>query len=110
MMPIGFRPDTSSILPTLARKAKTYRVEAVVDLPAPLFLGSDLLGLLKPAIIGDVAVHVVLPDFSKSGNETVLHPRARAVDWVGSFAKRDSEDNPRWPFGEVYGWGAEREF
>jgi hypothetical protein len=28
---------------------------------------------------------------------------------VGSFAEKDSEDNPRWPFGEVYGWGDERE-
>ena len=92
----------------MTRTAKTYRVEAVVDLPTPLFLGRDFLGLLKPAVIGGVAVHVVLPDFSKSGNKTVLHPRAR-VDWVGSFAKRDSEDNPRWPFGEVHGWGDERE-
>jgi len=101
-------PDPFFILLTLRRKAKTYRVEAVVDLPAPLFLASDFLGLLKPAMIGGVAVHVVLPDFSKSGNETVLHPRAR-VDWITSFAKKDAEDNPRWPFGEVYGWGDERE-
>jgi hypothetical protein len=96
------------ILLTLPRRAKTYRVEAVVDLPAPLFLGSEFLGLLKPATIGGVAVHVVLPDFSESGTETVLHPRAR-MDWVGSFAEKKREDNPRWPFGEVYGWGDERE-
>lgn len=64
--------------------------------------------MLKPAEIGNVAVHIVLPNFSESGNETILHPRAR-VDWIGSFANRDSEDNPRWPFGEMYGWGDERE-
>jgi hypothetical protein len=93
----------------LASKAKTYRVEAVVDLPAPLFLSSDFLGLLKPAAIGDVDVHVVLPDFSKSGHKTLFHSRAR-VNWVDSFARKESEDNPRWPFGEVHGWGTEREF
>ncbi len=77
-------------------------------MPAPLFLGSDFLGLLKPAEIGNVVVHIVLPNFSDSGDETVLHPRAR-VDWVASFANKVSEDNPRWPFGEMYGWGDERE-
>jgi hypothetical protein len=71
----------------LTRSAKTYRVEAVVDLPAPLFLGSEFLGLLKSATIGGVAVHVVLPDVNESGNETVLHSRA-LVDWVGSFAEK----------------------
>jgi HEPN domain-containing protein len=92
----------------LAKKVKTYRVEGVVDLPDPLFLASDFLGLLKPATIGGVAVHVVLPGVSESGDETVLHSRA-LVDWVGSFAEKKGEDNPRWPFGEVNGWGDERE-
>ncbi len=50
----------------------------------------------------------MLPDFSESGNETVLHSRA-LLDWVGSFAEKKSEDNPRWPFGEVNGWGSERQ-
>lgn len=52
------------------------------------FLARSFLGLLKPATIGGVAVHVVLPDVSESGNETVLHPRAVPVDWVGSFAEK----------------------
>lgn|GEM_PF-6551372 len=93
----------------MAGKEKTYRVEAVIDLPAPLYLGSDFLGLLRPAVIGGVGVHVVLPDFSISGSETVLHPRA-LVNWVDSFAGRESADDSRWPFGEVFGWGKEREF
>jgi len=59
-------------------------------------------------MIGGVAVHVVLPDFSESGNETVLHSRA-LVDWVGSFAEKKAEDNPRWPFGEINGGGDERQ-
>ena len=93
----------------MTKKANTYRAEAVIDLPAALYLGSAFLGLLKPAVIGGVDVHIVLPDFSRSGAETVLHSRAR-VDWVSSFEAKDSEDDPKWPFGQVSGWGAEREF
>lgn len=102
----------------MASKVKTYRAEAVIDLPAALLLGSDFLGLLKPAVIGGVEVHVVLPNFNKSGTETVLHRRSR-VDWVGSLKAKDSKGDPRWPFeqddrgwpfGRAFGWGAEREF
>jgi hypothetical protein len=93
----------------LTKKAKTYRAEAVIDLPAALLLSADFLGLLKPAEIGGVEVHIVLPGFNKSGTETVLHPRAK-VDWIGSLGTRASEDDPKWPFGRVFGWGAEREF
>lgn len=50
----------------------------------------------------------MLPGVDESGNKTVLHPRA-LVDWVGSFADKKAEDNPRWPFGEVNEWGAERQ-
>jgi hypothetical protein len=99
----------SSILLTLAGKAKTYRAEAVIDLPAALLLNSEFLGLLKPAAIGGVDVHVVLPDFSKSGHETVLHSRAQ-VDWLGSFEEKAGEEDPGFPFGRVFGWGEEREF
>jgi hypothetical protein len=84
---------------------KTYTAEAVIDLPAPLLLGPEFLGLLKPAVVGGVEVHVVLPDFKvgETGFETVLHPRAR-VDWLGSFAKKESEDDRESPFGGVTSW------
>jgi hypothetical protein len=103
---VGWRVNL--VLQLLTRSAKTYRVEAALDLPAPLFLSSEFLGLLKPATIGGVAVHVVLPGVNRSGNQTLLHSRAQ-VDWVQSFEEKAGEDNPRWPFGEVNGWGAERE-
>jgi hypothetical protein len=93
----------------VAKAAKRYRAEAVIDLPTALLLGPEFLGLLKPARIGGVEVHVVLPDFSRSGLETVLHRRAK-VDWLGSFEAKESEDDPDWPFGRVFGHGAEREF
>ena len=88
----------SFILLAVAKAAKQYPVEAVIDLPAALLLGSEFHGLLKPATIGGVEVHVVLPDFSRSDHKTVLHPRAK-VDWVASFEEKDSEDDPGWPFG-----------
>jgi hypothetical protein len=78
----------------------------VIDLPAPLVLPGDLLGLLRPAFIGGIDVHVVLPNF-KAG-KTVLHPRAK-VDWVSSFAQKRDEDDRGWPFGRAFGAGAGRE-
>jgi hypothetical protein len=51
----------------------------------------------------------VLPDFDRSGNETILHRRAH-VNWVDSFKEKSGEDDPEHPFGVVYGWGEEREF
>lgn len=86
----------------MAKAAKRYPAEAVIDLSTALLLGSEFRGLLKPAVIGGVEVHVVLPDFSGSGHETVLHPRAK-VDWLGSFETQDSEDDPGWPFGRLFG-------
>ena len=92
----------------LAREAKTYRAEAVVELPTSVPLGSGFLGLLKPAVIGGAQVHVVLPDFDVSGNRTLLHKRSRP-DWVAAFKDKEGEDDPERPFGEAYGWGEERE-
>jgi len=97
------------ILLALARKAKTYRAEAVVELPTAVLLGPAFLGLLKPAVIGGVQVHVVLPDFDVSGKETILHKRSQP-DWVAAFKKKKGEDDPERPFGQAYGWGEEREF
>jgi HEPN domain-containing protein len=68
----------------LAKKPKTYRAEAVIELPTPVLLESAFLGLLRPAVIGGVPVHVVLPDFDRSGNETILHRRSH-VNWVESL-------------------------
>lgn len=67
------------------------------------------MGLLKPAVIGGVPVHVVLPDFDRSGNETILHRRSR-VKWVESLKTKPDEDDPEHPFGVAHGWGEEREF
>jgi hypothetical protein len=102
-------PCRFSILLAVTKAAKRYSAEAVIDLPTALLLGSEFLGLLKPAVIGGVEVHVVLPDFSRSGHETVLHPRAK-VDWVGSFETKESEDDPGWPFGRLFGRGEAGEF
>jgi hypothetical protein len=93
----------------LSKKPKTYRAEAVVELPTPVLLGSALLGLLRPAVIGGVPVHVVLPDFDRSGNETILHRRSR-VNWVESLKTKPGEDDSEHPFGVAHGWGEEREF
>jgi hypothetical protein len=90
-------------------KAKTYRAEAVVELPTAVPLGQAFLGLLKPAVIGGVQVHVALPDFDVSGNETILHRRAH-VDWVDSLKTKPDEDDPERPFGQAYGRPGEREF
>jgi hypothetical protein len=47
--------------------------EAAIELSAPLWLGPEFLGLLKPARIGDVDLHVVLPDFKgDAGGRTIL--------------------------------------
>jgi hypothetical protein len=91
----------------LAREAKTYRAEAVVELPTSVPLGPAFLGLLKPAVIGGAQVHVVLPDFDASG-KTLLHKRSQP-NWVAAFKEKKGEDDPEQPFGQVYGWGEERE-
>jgi hypothetical protein len=89
----------------LSRNEKTYQAEAVIELSAPLLLGSQFLGLLKPASIGGVEVHVVLPRFRREAIQvgTVLHQRAR-VDWLGFFKERNPEDDRNWPFGGVSRW------
>lgn len=97
------------ILLALAREAKTYRAEAVIELPTPVLLGSAFLGLLRPAMIGGISVHVVLPDFDRSGGKTILHRRSN-VDWVESLKTKSGEDDPEHPFGVAHGWGEEREF
>lgn len=51
-------------------------------------------------------MHVVLPDFD--GKETVLHKRSQP-GWVAAFKKKKGKDDPERPFGQVYGWGEERE-
>jgi hypothetical protein len=94
----------SLILLTLARRAKTYKAEAAIELSAPLWLGPEFLGLLKPARIGGVDLHVVLPNFGgEAGEKTVLHARSQH-DWIGSFAGRDRDDDRDWPFGGVASW------
>lgn len=94
----------SLILLTLARRAKTYKAEVAIELSAPLWLGSEFLGLLKPARIGGVDLHVVLPSFGgEVGERTVLHSRSR-LDWIGFFAERDRDDDRDWPFGGVAKW------
>lgn len=60
-------------------------------------------------MIGGVPVHVVLPDFDRSGNGTILHRRSH-VDWVESLKTKPDEDDPEHPFGVAHGWGEEREF
>jgi len=92
----------SFILLLLAARAKIYRAEAVIELSAPLWLGPEFLGLLKPARIGGVEVHVVLPDFKRGITEvgTVLHSRAQ-MDWVEFFRKEDPEHEQPWSFGGV---------
>jgi hypothetical protein len=89
----------------LSRKAKTYRAEAAIELSVPLFLGSEFSGLLKPATIGGIQVHVVLPGFRRGlvQVDTTLHPRAQ-VDWLDFFKRRNSEDDRDWPFGGVSRW------
>lgn len=74
-----------------------------------MLLGPAFLGLLKPAVIGGVPVHVVLPDFDVSGRETRLHKRSQ-LDWVAAFKAKKGEEDPEQPFGQPYGWGTEREF
>lgn len=74
-----------------------------------MLLGSAFLGLLRPAVIGGVPVHVVLPDFDRSGNKALLHRRSH-VKWVDSLKNKPGEDDPEHPFGVAYGWGEEREF
>jgi hypothetical protein len=87
----------------LATSGKTYKAEAI-ELSAPLWLGPEFLGLLKPARIGGVDLHVVLPDFKgDAGEGTVLHSRAQH-DWLGFFAKREQDDDRDWPFGGVAKW------
>lgn len=98
-----------SILLAVTRAAKRYPAEAVIDLPAALLFGAEFLGLLKPAVIGGVEVHVVLPDFGRSGHGTVLHPRAR-LDWVDLLETKAREDDPGWPFGHLFGRGEKQEF
>jgi hypothetical protein len=85
----------------LARRAKTYKAEAAIELSAPLWLGPEFLGLLKAARIGGVDLHVVLPAFrGEAGGETVLHSRAQ-YDWIGFFGEREQDDDRDWPFGGV---------
>jgi hypothetical protein len=82
----------------------TYNAEAVIELSAPLWLGPEFLGLLKPARIGGVDVHIALPDFERDVvGETVLHSRSR-FDWVVFFAGRNRDDDRDWPFGGVAKW------
>jgi hypothetical protein len=85
-------------------KKGPYPLEAVTELPASLPFGPEFLGLLRPAVIGGVAVHVALPNFTFDGNSfsTTLHPRAQA-EWVGYYEK-DPEGDSRWPFGSVSAW------
>src|ERR1700759_3561524 len=87
-------------------KAKTYKAEAVIDLPVGLHLPGDFVGLLKSSSIGGIDVHVVLPDFAfyKGESSPIVHPRA-AIDWIGSFASQQSEDDPGHPFGRVADFG-----
>jgi hypothetical protein len=59
-------------------------------------------------VIGGVPVHVVLPDFDRSGNEALLHRRSH-VNWVDALKEKSGEDDPEHPFGVAYGWGEERE-
>jgi hypothetical protein len=89
----------------LPRNAKTYKAEAVIELSAPMLLGSDFLGLLKPARIGGVDVHIVLPSFRRGivQTGTVLHQRA-LVDWLDFFKERNPADDRDWPFGGVSSW------
>ncbi len=87
----------------MATRAKTYDAEASIELSAPLWLGPEFLGLLKPARIGGVDVHIVLPDFERNFvGRTVLHSRSR-YDWLGFFAG-DRDDDRDWPFGGVAKW------
>jgi hypothetical protein len=61
------------------------------------------LGLLKPARIGGVDVHIVLPDFERNFvGRTVLHSRSR-YDWLGFFAG-DRDDDRDLPSGGVAKW------
>ena len=89
------------------RTPKTYRTEAVVELPAGLLLGGEFLGVAKPARIDGVEVHVVMPDFrySETGPlfETVL-PRRTARDWVSELAEQDPEEEREWPFASPSRW------
>lgn len=88
----------------MATSATTYNAEAAIQLSAPLWLGPEFLGLLKPAKIGGLDVHIVLPDFERDiVGETVLHSRSR-YDWIGFYAGRDRDDDRDWPFGGVAKW------
>jgi hypothetical protein len=61
--------------------------------------------LLKPATIGGIGAHIVLPSFRRGivQTDTTLHPRAQ-VDWLDFFRRRNSEDDRDWPFGGVSRW------
>ncbi|HEX5593424.1 MAG TPA: hypothetical protein VFX35_08760 [Solirubrobacterales bacterium] len=88
----------------MSTNTKTYKAEAAIELSAPLWLGSEFLGLLKAARIGGVDLHVVLPGFErKAGGETVLPSRAQ-FDWIGFFREREQDDDRDWPFGGVAKW------
>lgn len=89
----------------MSRRAKTYRAEAIIELSAPLLLGPEFMGLLRPATIGGIEAHVVVPSFGRGivQTETTIHPRAQ-VDWLDFFRRRNSEDDRDWPFGGVSRW------
>jgi hypothetical protein len=88
-------------------KRGPYPLEAAVELPASLLFGSEFVGLLKPATIGGVDVHVALPNFNFEPDKeydvftVVLHPRAHAK-WVEHYEKPSAGD--RAPFGKVTIW------
>jgi HEPN domain-containing protein len=89
---------------------KPYTLEAIADLPSELLFGPEFLGLLRPARIGGVEVHVVLPDFTFSSDSDEfspkLHPRLKA-NWLKYYSQPMYDMVP--PFGEVKAWKANGE-
>lgn len=91
----------------MGTRPKTYNAEAVFDLPTPLRLRPEALGALRPAMVGGLEVHVVLPDFRFDGIwfSPQLHRRSQ-VDWLGEFSEREGpEDEPDALFGDVTKYG-----
>lgn len=90
-------------------KQSPYRLEAAVELSAAMPLGSDFLGLLKPAAIGGVPVHLILPsfDFKGGGFSPKIHARSK-LDWVRYFQSRSLEE--REAFGNVSRWNPTRPY
>ncbi len=89
---------------TLTEQEETFPVEVALELPSGFQLDASLLGLVRPATIGGVAVDIVLPDFKPDDDGYPFGPKLDgrvSADWVGHFEKRDPEEE-RWsPFGSV---------